>query len=84
MVQIKVFGTGCKLCEQLAEDCRSLAAGMNIPATIEKVTDQDEIFNSGVLLTPGLMLNGKLMVSGKVPMQATLKNWIKRAAENKL
>lgn len=84
MLEIKVFGSGCRKCELLLDDCNSITTELNIEANIQKITDQEEIFSNGVLMTPGLMVNGKLMTSGKVPVRSTLKNWIKKATEEKL
>ncbi len=80
-VEIKIFGSGCMRCEKLADECREVAQELNVAVSIEKVTDQDEIINEGVLFTPGLMINGKLMSSGKIPVKNTLKNWVQNATK---
>lgn len=78
-MEIKVFGSGCKKCEELIGNCREIVKDRNIVAGISKVTDMDEMINHGVLFTPALMINGKLMVSGKVPTRKTLESWILNA-----
>lgn len=78
-MEIKVFGSGCKKCEELIVSCQEIAKDRNIIASISKVTDIDEMINHGVLFTPALMINGKIMVSGKVPTRKTLESWILNA-----
>ena len=75
-MEIKVFGSGCKKCEELIANCHDIVKEKNIVASISKVTDIDEMINHGVLFTPALMINGKIMVSGKVPTRKTLESWI--------
>jgi small redox-active disulfide protein 2 len=78
-MEIIVFGSGCKKCEELIATCQEIAKDRNIVASISKVTDIDEMINHGVLFTPALMINGKIMVSGKVPTRKTLESWILNA-----
>ena len=78
-MEIIIFGSGCKRCEQLEQACRDAAAKLEITAHIRKEQDMNEIIKNGILLTPGLMINGKLMASGKIPTPATLENWIRNA-----
>ena len=78
-MEIIIFGSGCKRCEQLEQACRDAAAKLEITAHIRKEQDMNEIIKNGVLLTPGLMINGKLMASGNIPTPATLENWIRNA-----
>jgi small redox-active disulfide protein 2 len=84
MIDVKIFGSGCSKCEQLYQDCLTLAAELGLSCNIEKINDQEEFYKQGVFLTPSLMINGKLMTSGKVPMAATLRNWMKNASEEKI
>ncbi|TVQ89857.1 MAG: thioredoxin family protein [Bacteroidetes bacterium] len=78
-MEIIIFGSGCKRCEQLEQACRDAVTNLNITADIKKEQDMNEIIKNGVLLTPGLMINGKLMASGKIPTHSTLENWIRNA-----
>ena len=48
----------------------------NIDASVEKVTDLQEIMKTGILSTPGLEINGKMISSGKLPTKSTLIHWI--------
>lgn len=78
MLRIKIFGSGCPNCIKLEQMCQEVVNELSLNATIEKVTDLDEIINHGVMLTPALMVNDKLLVQGKLPTKATLVNWLKK------
>ena len=73
---IKVYGSGCTNCKTLEKMCYDALQELNINATVEKVTDIQEIMKTGILSTPGLEINGKMISHGKVPAKATLLHWI--------
>jgi small redox-active disulfide protein 2 len=65
-MKIQVLGTGCPKCRQLEANARAALAGMNLSATVEKVTDVDAIMNMGVMMTPALAVDGVVKSAGKV------------------
>ncbi len=69
---IKVYGSGCANCKKLEALCNEVIQELNIDATVEKVTDIQEIMKTGILSTPGLAINGKMISHGKLPVKATL------------
>jgi arsenate reductase len=73
---IKVYGSGCSNCKKLEQMCIDAAQELNIKATVEKVTDLQEIVKTGIMSTPGLEINGKMISSGKLPTKPTLIHWI--------
>ena len=73
---IKVYGSGCANCKKLEQMCYDTLQELNINATVEKVTDLQEIMKTGILSTPGLEINGKMISSGKLPTKSTLIHWI--------
>ena len=74
---IKVYGSGCSNCKKLESMCYEVLQEQNINATVEKVTDIQEIMKTGILSTPGLEINGKMVSHGKLPTKETLVHWIK-------
>jgi len=80
MLNIKVAGPGCANCEKLYNLCREVIEENNIPATITKVTDMNQIAELGVFVTPGLVINDVIKASGKIPTKHTLLHWIQGAA----
>ncbi|MDP2364232.1 MAG: thioredoxin family protein, partial [Ignavibacteria bacterium] len=68
---IKVYGSGCANCKQLEQMCYNALQELQIDASVEKVTDIQEIMKAGILSTPGLEINGKMISSGKLPTKST-------------
>ena len=66
MKKIKILGTGCKRCQQLAENAESAAKNLGIDYELEKVTDLSEIVKFGVMVTPALVVDDQVKTSGKV------------------
>jgi len=63
---IQILGTGCPKCRQLESNAREALAGMTPEATVEKVTDLEQIMNMGVMITPALAVDGVIKSAGKV------------------
>ncbi len=79
MISVKVLGTGCKKCQTLEAKVRDLVATNQIDATIEKVTDIQEMVNYGIMMTPGLIINEKVKSFGIIPKDDQLISWLKEA-----
>lgn len=77
MISVKVLGTGCKKCQNLEHKVRDLVAANNIDATVEKVTDIQEMVNYGIMMTPGLIINEKVKSFGIIPKDDQIVNWLK-------
>jgi len=73
---INVYVSGCANCKKLEQMCYNALQELQIDASVEKVTDLQEIMKTGILSTPGLEINGKMISSGKLPTQSTLVHWI--------
>jgi small redox-active disulfide protein 2 len=66
MVDIKILGSGCAKCIKLAENTETAAKELGLSYTVGKITDQNQIIDAGVMMTPALMVDGKIKSSGKV------------------
>jgi len=77
MVSVKVLGTGCKKCQTLEAKVRDLVATNQIDATVEKVTDIQEMVKYGIMMTPGLIINEKVKSFGIIPKDDQIINWLK-------
>jgi len=77
MISVKVLGTGCKKCQNLENKVRELVASNNIDATVEKVTDIQEMVNYGIMMTPGLIINEKVKSFGIIPKDDQILTWLK-------
>ena len=76
---IKILGAGCSKCKVLEARVKELVSKHNIAATVEKVTEIQDIMNYGILSTPGLVINEKVKSSGYVPKDEQILNWINEA-----
>lgn len=66
MVDLKILGSGCAKCVKLAENAEAAAKDLGLDYTVGKITDQNQIIDAGVMMTPALMIDGKVKSSGKV------------------
>jgi small redox-active disulfide protein 2 len=76
MKEIKILGTGCPKCEELAKRADAAAQSSGIEYTLEKVKEINDILAAGVMITPALMVDGEVKVAGKVPTEATIKEYL--------
>ena len=77
MISVKILGTGCKKCQNLENKVRELVTINNIDATVEKVTDIQEMVRYGIMMTPGLIINEKVKSFGIIPKDEQIINWLK-------
>ncbi|GAB1367438.1 thioredoxin family protein [Candidatus Cloacimonadaceae bacterium] len=70
---IKVLGTGCAKCKKLEETARLAISETGIVATVEKVTDLNDIMDYGVMMTPALVIDEKVVSSGKLLSVSEIK-----------
>jgi hypothetical protein len=75
-IEIKVLGMGCSQCNSLEQTLMGLLTELDLPASLEHVTDIKEIARYGVMGTPALVINGRIMAVGKVPPPRKLKEWL--------
>jgi small redox-active disulfide protein 2 len=71
-MQIKILGSGCAKCAELAMRTEEAVRHLAIDATVEKVTDIREIMSYGVMITPALAVDGQVRFAGRVPTVAEL------------
>jgi len=73
MKEIKILGTGCPRCEQLAAAAKQAADQLGLQVELTKIKDISEFPSYGLMLTPGLVIDDKLVVQGKVPTVDEIK-----------
>ncbi len=66
-MRIKILGTGCPRCSQMADVVRKAVAMSGTDAVISKVEDIREIVKFGVMATPALVIGDAVKISGRVP-----------------
>lgn len=65
-MNIQILGTGCPKCRALEANVQAAVKQLNLQATVEKVTDIDEIMQKGVMMTPALLVDGAIKSVGSV------------------
>jgi small redox-active disulfide protein 2 len=78
MKQVKILGSGCMKCNQLADAVNAIIATENIDASIEKVTDIQKIMAYNVLSLPALVVDEEVRCKGRVPERDELKDLLTR------
>lgn len=79
-MKVLVLGSGCAKCKRLEKMANEAMAALKIDATVEKVTDFDEIMKFDIMSTPALVINDAVMCSGRIPSQEELKEWFTTTA----
>ncbi|MEW6138091.1 MAG: thioredoxin family protein [Thermodesulfobacteriota bacterium] len=77
---VQVLGPGCSQCNRLEQVVRSALSELNLPASLEHVTELNEIAKHGVVSTPALVINGKLFCMGKIPSPVKIREWLTKEA----
>jgi small redox-active disulfide protein 2 len=74
---VKILGTGCPKCRRLEEKVKAIIDMNSIEASVEKVTDINEMMKYNIMMTPGLVINEKLVQSGNIPKDEQILLWLK-------
>ncbi len=75
---IKVVGTGCAKCTELEDNVKSIVAANGINATVEKVSDLQQIMELGIISTPGIVVDDNVVCTGRIPSNDEILAWIKK------
>ena len=75
-MEIKILGTGCPRCSEVAKRTLNVLAELRMAADVQKVKDIRAIAEYGIAGTPGLVINGKIKSSGRIPSHEEIKSWI--------
>ncbi|MEO8513956.1 MAG: thioredoxin family protein [Ignavibacteria bacterium] len=74
---VKILGTGCPKCRRLEEKVKAVVDLHSIDATVEKVTDLNEMMKYNIMSTPALIINEKLKMYGNIPKDEQILAWLK-------
>lgn len=78
-MKIKVLGSGCSKCKNLAKAAQQAVEELGVSAEITKVEDMLKILSYGVMSTPALVVDEKVIVSGRVPSVGEIKELLQNA-----
>ncbi|MBW6521696.1 MAG: TM0996/MTH895 family glutaredoxin-like protein [Desulfoarculaceae bacterium] len=77
-MEIKVLGPGCAKCKEAEKVMAAVIAEAGVTATIEKISDFQQIASHGVFSTPAVVIDGQVKCVGKVPTKNEALAWIKK------
>ena len=75
-MDIKVCGPGCPKCHEAERIVIEAVGQAGVAATIEKITDFNEIAKLGVFATPAVVIDGQIKCTGKVPSKKDVMSWL--------
>jgi len=76
-MEIKVCGPGCHKCHETERIVQETVEEAGVQATVEKVSDFNEIALLGVFSTPAVVIDGQIKCVGKVPSRKEVLTWLK-------
>ena len=77
-MEIKVLGPGCAKCSEAEKVMTAAIAEAGVTATIEKISDFQQIAQYGVFSTPAVVIDGQIKCVGKVPTHKEALAWLGR------
>lgn len=75
-MKIQVLGPGCAKCNEAEQTMRQAVDDAGVTATVEKITDFQEIAQLGVFSTPAVVIDGQIKCVGKAPSPSEAKEWV--------
>ena len=76
-MEIKVLGPGCAKCSEAEKIMRAAVNEAGVTATIDKISDFQQIAKHGVFSTPAVVIDGQIKCVGKVPSKSEALAWLK-------
>lgn len=61
MMRIILFGTGCDLCREIAENIETAIASAPYPVDFEKTTDLRRMLDYGIKSTPSVVIDDQVV-----------------------
>ncbi len=77
-MEIKVLGSGCARCSDVAERLREEVAALGVAASVMKVTDVREIARYGVMTPPAVVIDGTVVHAGSLPTPDMIRAWLRK------
>jgi small redox-active disulfide protein 2 len=76
-MDIKVLGPGCPKCTEAEKNVKLALQEAGVEASVEKVSDFQEIAKMGVFSTPAVVIDGQIKCVGSVPDKNEILSWLK-------
>ncbi len=76
-IEVRILSTGCcNQCQDLMRITMEVLTEIDLPASVDHVTDIKEIARRGIMGTPALLINGKVVFVGSIPPREKIKKWL--------
>ncbi|NOQ66942.1 MAG: thioredoxin family protein [Desulfobacterales bacterium] len=75
-MNILVLGPGCPKCTETEKIVNTALQEAGVEASMNKVSDFQEIAKLGVFSTPAVVIDGKIKCVGKVPDKSEVIYWL--------
>ncbi|MGN0038539.1 MAG: thioredoxin family protein [Coriobacteriales bacterium] len=79
MIEITVYGTGCKKCRELHSNTLAAVDGLGEHARVSYVSDPVAIAQKGILSLPALEVGGRVVSTGRVLTAAQVRELLENA-----
>jgi small redox-active disulfide protein 2 len=76
-MEIKVLGPGCPKCSEAEKIVKTAMQEAGVAASVEKISDFQEIAKLGVFSTPAVVIDGQIKCVGKVPTRKEVLEWLR-------
>ena len=85
-LNIKILGPGCPNCHRVEENAVEALETLSqekpdLEATIQHVTEFDEIMAYDILATPGLVVNEEVVCAGRIPKVNEVVGWLRETLD---
>jgi small redox-active disulfide protein 2 len=85
-LSIKVLGPGCANCQRVEQQAVAALEALaeedpSLEATVQHVTDRQEIVEYPIMFTPGLVINERLVCAGRIPTTDEVIGWLREATD---
>jgi len=77
-MDVKILGPGCQKCKEVEKVLTEALMEAGVTASIEKISDFNQIAKYGVFATPAMVVDGQVKCVGKVPSKAEVLVWLKK------
>jgi hypothetical protein len=83
-LSIKVLGPGCANCQRVEQQAVAALEALaeedpTLEATVQHVTDHEDIMKYPIMYTPGLVINEQLVCAGRIPAVNEVVGWMREA-----
>jgi hypothetical protein len=83
-LSIKVLGPGCANCQRVEQQAVAALEALaeedpTLEATVQHVTDHEDIMKYPIMFTPGLVINEQLVCAGRIPAVNEVVGWMREA-----